>query len=139
MNKSISVSTIINKDIESVWKAWTNPMDITKWAFATDDWECPYATNDLSIGGRFMTKMKPKNSEDGFDFTGTYTVVETNKEIAYTIDDGRKVKILFKVLGPNETEVTEDFDLENENPEEMQRTGWQQIMNNFKKHVEGTH
>jgi hypothetical protein len=48
---------------------------------------------------------------------------------------GRNVSISFESIGET-TKVTETFDPEHENPEEMQRAGWQAILENFKKYVE---
>ena len=72
-----------------------------------------------------------------FDLTGSYTQVDLHKLIAYTMDgdDARKVVTMFESDGTTTT-ITETFDPENENPEEMQRTGWQSILDNFKKYVE---
>lgn len=133
--KHITVETIVNAPVEKVWTAWTEPAHITKWAFASDDWEAPYAENDVTVGGKFLTKMAPKNSTEGFDFTGTYTAVTPHQLIEYTMDDGRKVSVQFQDLD-GKTKVIETFEMENENPEEVQRGGWQAILDNFKKHAE---
>lgn len=132
----ITIQTTINAPIEKVWEYWNSPEHIPGWAFASDDWEAPYAENDLKVGGKFKTTMAAKDKSASFDFTGTYTQVDENQRIEYTIDDGRKVSVRFESLGNNETKVTETFDPENENSEEMQRDGWQSILNNFKKYVE---
>ena len=140
MNK-ITVETIINAPIEKVWKYWNDPEHITKWAFASDDWEAPHATNNLTVGGTFVTTMVAKDKSVSFDFGGTYTTIIPHELIEYTMDKfpgeevGRNVSILFEAVGDT-TKVTETFDLENENSEEMQRAGWQAILDNFKKHVE---
>ena len=57
------------------------------------------------------------------------------KKIDYTIPDGRKVEITFTNMGIA-TIVTEKFDPEKENTNEVQKEGWQSILNNFKKYVE---
>lgn len=134
----ITIETTINSDLQNVWEKWNSPEDITKWSFASDDWECPRATNDLQVGGRFSTTMAAKDGSTSFDFTGTYTLVEPMSKIQYTMDgEGkRKVTVLFEKVSDNQTKVTETFDPENQNPEEMQRGGWQAILENFKKHVE---
>ncbi len=137
MSKSITIEAIINAPVEKVWQFWNQPEHITKWAFASYDWEAPNAENDLKVGGKFKTVMAAKNKSSKFDFTGTYSTVDQYKEIAYTIDgdDARKVVIAFENLG-DKTKVTETFEMENENTEELQRSGWQAILDNFKKHVE---
>ncbi len=135
MSQSITVQTTINAPIEKVWECWTAPEHITQWAFASDDWEAPAAENDLREGGKFSTTMAAKDKSASFDFNGVYTVVKTHERIEYTIEDGREVKIEFAET-PEGVVITETFEMENENSEEMQRAGWQAIMNNFKKHVE---
>ena len=138
MKSPITVQTVISAPIETIWDTWTKPEHITKWAFAADDWIAPRAENDVRTGGKFLTRMEAKDGSTGFDFTGTYTEVEQYKKIAYVMDgdDQRKVVVEF-VPESGGIKVTETFDPENENPEEMQRGGWQAILENFKKYVEG--
>ncbi len=133
----ITVETTVNAPIEKVWEYWNSPEHITKWAFASDDWECPSAENDLRTGGTFKTVMASKDGRESFDLMGTYTAVEENKLIEYNMEgeDKRHVKTEFSEL-PNSTKITETFDTEKENTEELQRSGWQAILDNFKKYVE---
>lgn len=133
--EQITVTATVNAPIEKVWKAWTTPADITQWCNASDDWHAPKAENDLRPGGSFSTRMEAKDGSFGFDFGGVYDEVETNKLISYSMSDGRKVKISFEGNG-NETKVLETFDAETQNPVDMQRDGWQAILNNFKKYTE---
>lgn len=135
MSQSITVKIIVNAPISKVWEYWTNPNHITQWAFASDDWEAPAAENDVRVDGRFKTTMAAKDKSASFDFTGTYTAVETNKFMEYNIDDGRQVKIEFAET-PEGVVVTETFEMEGTHSEEQQRSGWQAILENFKKHVE---
>ncbi len=137
MNNAITVETIVNAPLDKVWECWTKPEHIIKWAFASDDWEAPFAENDVRTGGRFKTTMSAKDKSASFDFTGTYTNVNGQELIEYDIDDGRKVQIMFKEV-PEGVKVTETFQMENENSEEMQRAGWQAILENFKKYTEST-
>lgn len=134
--KKITVEVTVNAGIEKVWEYWTSPEHITKWAFADETWEAPYAENDLKTDGRFLTKMSAKDGSSGFDFTGVYTNVVPMEKIEYTMDDGRTVAIDFQKIGDGSVRVVEEFEMENENSEELQRSGWQAFMNNFKKHVE---
>ncbi|MDA6070944.1 SRPBCC family protein [Flavobacterium sp. AC] len=131
----ITVQSTINASIDKVWEFWTLPEHITKWSFASPEWHTPYAENDLREGGKFKSTMAAKDSSMSFDFGGEYTLIEKNKTIEYVLEDGRKVKIDFEAT-PNGVEVTQRFDPETQNPEEMQRGGWQAIMNNFKSYVE---
>ncbi len=135
--EAITIKTLVNAPVEKVWEVWTDPKHIVKWAFASDDWEAPYADNDVKVGGRFKTTMAAKDKSASFDFTGIYTAVTENKLIEYDIDDGRHVKAEFKEV-PDGVNITVIFDPENENPIEMQRSGWQTILDNFKKYVEST-
>lgn len=132
---SITVQTTVNAPVEKVWKIWNAPEDITKWAVGSPDWHTPYAENDLKVGGKFLSRMAAKDGSASFDFTGAYDVVQLHKTIAYTMDDGRKVNILFTTDGKSTT-ITETFECETENTPELQREGWQGILDNFKKHVE---
>jgi uncharacterized protein YndB with AHSA1/START domain len=131
----ITISTTINAPIAEVWKFWNLPEHITRWAFASDDWEAPSAENDLQIGGRFKTRMQSKDGKDGFDFEGVYDAVVENKLIVYTLTDGRQVTITFDE-GEEGVKITETFEPESENSEELQRSGWQAILDNFKRYVE---
>jgi len=131
----ITVETTVNASIDKVWNFWTLPEHITKWAFASPDWHSQYAENDLREGGKFTTNMAAKDGSMSFDFCGTYTLIKQNESIEYTMGDGRKAEIAFKET-PDGVEIIERFDPETENPEEMQRGGWQAILNNFKSYVE---
>jgi len=133
--KLITVEAVIKAPIQKVWASWSEPNHITKWAQASDDWHAPYADNDLRTGGKFKTTMVAKDGIVRFGFEGEDTDVEENKVIEYIIADGRKVKIVFTADG-NETKVTETFEPEGTNDVEMQRAGWQAILNNFKKYTE---
>ncbi len=106
------------------------------WAFASDDWEAPAAENDLCVGGKFKTTMAAKDKSKSFDFAGIYTTVTKYKLIEYDMTDGRHVKIVFTET-PDGVKVTETFDPEQENTEELQRSGWQAILDNFKKYIVG--
>lgn len=133
--QNITVETIINASIEKVWQCWTLPEHITQWNNASDDWHTPFAENDLRTGGKFLSRMEAKDGSFGFDFGGVYTQVIPHQLIAYEMGDGRKVEINFSITG-NETKVVETFEAETENSIELQRGGWQAILNNFKKYVE---
>jgi uncharacterized protein YndB with AHSA1/START domain len=135
MKEAITVQTVVNAPIARVWECWNKPEHITGWAFASNDWEAPAAENDLRTGGKFKTVMAAKDKSTGFDFTGTYSVVKENQLIEYEMDDGRHVKVEFENTTRG-VKVSETFEPENKYPLEMQRSGWQAILNNFKKYVE---
>lgn len=134
--KSITIETIVNAPMEKVWERFTAPEHITKWAFATDEWHAPLAENDLRVGGQFKTRMEAKDGSMGFDFGGEYTKVEPHQAIEYCMSDGREVKVYFSKSEDGSIKVVETFDMEHTNSEELQRNGWQAILDNFKKHTE---
>lgn len=131
----ITVSALVKAPVEKVWEVWFTPEHITKWNAASDDWHTPSATADLRPGGTFTARMEAKDGSFGFDFFGTYDEVKTNEHVSITIGDGRKWTVDFTPQG-NNTLVTEAFEAESTNPVEMQRGGWQAILDNFKKYTE---
>lgn len=131
----ITVSTLVDKPAAHVWERWTTPAHIMQWNAASDDWHCPKATNDLKAGGKFSSTMAARDGSFSFDFDGIYDDVQPNKRIAYTMADGRTCEILFAEEGGG-TRVTESFDAETMNPVDMQRAGWQAILDRFKAHAE---
>lgn len=133
--EAITIEAVINAPIAKVWEYWNAPEHITQWAFASDTWEAPAAQNDLRVGGNFVTTMAAKDKSARFDFGGTYTVVEHHQRIEYVMGDGRQVKITFTEVADG-VKVVQSFDPERQNSREMQRDGWQAILNNFKKHAE---
>jgi uncharacterized protein YndB with AHSA1/START domain len=132
---SVTVEATVKAPIGKVWDTWNAPQHITKWCAASEDWHAPKAENDLRDGGTFTTRMEAKDGSFGFDFGGVYTKVQKHKLIDYELGDGRKVHITFQPNG-NETKIVETFDTESENPVEMQREGWQAILNNYKNYTE---
>lgn len=133
MNK-ITVQTTIAADSQKVWEYYTNPQHITNWNFASDDWCCPSASNDLKVGGHYVARMEAKDGSFGFDFEAVYTAVNAGKNFTYEFG-GRYATIEFKETN-GQTEVVIIFDPETENPIELQQTGWQAILDNFKRYVE---
>lgn len=131
----ITVNNTINAPVKKVWEYWTKPEHITLWNNASDDWYTPSAENDLRVGGKFIARMEAKDGSMGFDFGGVYDSVKENEYIEYTMDDGRKVIVRFTSKG-DQTDVVESFDAEETNSIDMQRDGWQAILNNFKKYTE---
>jgi uncharacterized protein YndB with AHSA1/START domain len=135
-NKTIiTVEATINAPVDKVWQNWTGPEHITKWNNASDDWHTTRSENDLRVGGKFLSRMEAKDGSVGFDFGGTYDAVKENEYIEYIMGDGRKVKTWFTANG-NSTEVVESFEAENTHSLEMQKGGWQAILDSFKKYTE---
>jgi uncharacterized protein YndB with AHSA1/START domain len=131
----ITVEVSVKAPFKKVWECFTEPSHIVKWNFASDDWCTPKAENDLRDGGKLKYRMEAKDGSAAFDFEGSFTKIEEYKLIAYQIADGRNVEITF-TENENGTLVTETFEAENTNSLELQRQGWQAILDNFKKHVE---
>jgi uncharacterized protein YndB with AHSA1/START domain len=131
----ITVENTINSPVEKVWRYWTEPSHITNWNNASDDWHTPWAKNDLRPGGHFSCRMEAKDGSIGFEFGGVYDQVREPEYIAYTMGDGRKVNIHFTPNG-NSTKVTESFEAEETNSVELQKGGWQSILDNFKRYTE---
>lgn len=131
----ITVNALVNASLETVWDSWTNPKHIVNWNFASDDWHAPAAKNDLSIGGAFAYTMAAKDGSFSFDFTGKFAEITPNKSISYILDDDRKVDITFELF-EGQVMVIESFEAETQNPEDLQKTGWQAILDNFKKYTE---
>ena len=131
----ITIEAIVNAPTEKVWTNWTDPKHIVKWNAASEDWHTPRAENDVREGGKFSIRMEAKDGSQGFDFGGVYDIVIENELIEYTIGDGRKVDVHFTNEN-GKTKVIETFEAENTYPIEMQRGGWQAILDNFKRYTE---
>jgi uncharacterized protein YndB with AHSA1/START domain len=131
----ITVETTVKAKPAKVWDAWNTPADIQQWNTAQDDWHTTRSTVDLREGGRFLSRMEAKDGSVGFDFEGTYTRIVPRKTIEYRMDDGREVQVEFAERGGG-VHVKTTFDAETENPPELQRAGWQAILDNFGRYVE---
>jgi uncharacterized protein YndB with AHSA1/START domain len=135
MSETITVQQTVNAPVEKVWEYWTTPEHITQWNAASDDWYSPRAESDLKPGGRFSYRMEARDGSVGFDFEGTYDAVTPQQSLEYTLGDGRKAWIEFSGEGEG-TNVVERFEAETTHPVEMQQTGWQAILDNFKRYTE---
>lgn len=135
MENKIEISAEVQASIDKVWEAWTEPQHITKWNFASPEWHCPYAENDMRPGGKYKARMEAKDGSFGFDFEAIYDEIVPASKIKYTMLDGRESITTFEALGGT-TKITTWFDPENQNPVEFQKAGWQAILDNFKVYVE---
>ena len=131
----ITIETVVKAELNRVWEAWSNPEDIKQWNAASDDWHTTQSAVDLREGGRFSSRMEAKDGSEGFEFEGTYTQVVPRKLIEYRMGDGRDVRVEFKPDAGGVL-VRETFEAETQNPPEMQRGGWQAILDKFASHVE---
>ena len=130
----ITVETLVKAELNTVWGAWNNPEDIKQWNAASADWHTTRTTVDLREGGKFVSRMEAKDGSEGFDFEGTYTRIVPRKLIEYRIADGRDVKVEFTERA-GAVLLQETFEAESENTPELQRQGWQAILDNFARHV----
>lgn len=131
----IIVQAIVSADKQKTWNCYTQPEHITRWNFATDEWQCPDASNDMRVGGKYTARMEAKDGSAGFDFVATYNEIIEGENFTYTLPDNRVVHVNFRELG-DKTEVIITFDAEKEYPPELQRDGWQAILDNFRKYTE---
>ncbi len=132
----ITVESTIEAPIDMVWDFWTKPEHVMHWNFASNDWHCPNANSDFNIGGEFHYIMAAKDGSVEFDFCGTYTKIIDKTFIEIFLEDGRELNIQFESEG-NVTKIIETFEPEEVNSIELQKQGWQAILNNFKLYVEG--
>lgn len=132
----IKMDITILKSVNKVWDYFTDPDHITEWNYATDDWVCPSAENNLVVGGTFNYRMEAKDGSFGHDFAGTYDEIIPLKKISYHLTDGRRVELIFEEEELNMTKLTETFEPDPQEPAQMQREGWYGILNNFHKYVE---
>lgn len=141
MNKpertKVKVTATINAPVGKVWNFWTNPSHIVNWNNASEDWHTPYAENDLRKGGKFLSRMAAKDGSMSFDFSGTYSNVTENELLEYDLVDGRTVSVTFEADNDSTT-VTEVFDAEDVHSVDIQRAGWQAILDNFKRYTEAS-
>ena len=131
----ITIEAVIDADIQKVWNYYNSTEHITKWNYASDDWHCPKAENDMKIGGVYLARMEAKDGSFGFDFKAIYDEIIPMAKVAYTLEDDRKVVTIFEKQG-DKTKVITFFDAEGMNPIDMQKAGWQSILNNFKRYTE---
>ncbi len=131
----ITVEALINAPLDKVWITWNTPTDVMKWNAASEDWHTTHAEIDLKIGGRFSYRMEAKDGSFGFDFWGIYSQIEEPSFLEIFLGDGRKMTVYFAMDG-DQTRVKEVFEAETENSIELQKNGWQAILNNFKKYIE---
>lgn len=131
----ITIEVDLNVPVDQAWSAWTSPEDITAWNFASDDWCCPSARIDLTVGGKFNYRMESKDGAMGFDLEGVFTYLNLNESIHYKLDDDRQVTVEFQETSSG-VKVIQSFEAEGTHTVEQQREGWQSILNNFKRHVE---
>lgn len=132
----ITIEATVHVPVAKAWKLWNETEHVKQWNNASPDWHTPEAENDVRTGGRFNYRMEAKDGSFGFDFGGVYDAVQPNELIEYTLGDGRKVKNSFEDQEGGKTHIVISFEAESQNPPEMQKGGWQAILDNFKKYAE---
>jgi len=130
----IRIETLVNSDMARTWAAWNTPEDINRWNAASADWHTPYSSVDLRVGGGFLYRMEARDGSMGFDFKGTYSNIIEHERIEYELEDGRSVVVEFGAADGG-IRVTEIFEADSENSPDLQRQGWQSILDNFARHV----
>jgi uncharacterized protein YndB with AHSA1/START domain len=133
--QQITVATTVPLAPERAWELYTDPRHVTQWNFAVNEWHCPSATIDLRVGGRHTARMEAKDGSFGFDFEGSYTEVDAPHSLTLLLGDGRQSRTTFEPSAGG-TLVQTTFDAEGENSADMQRDGWQAILNNYRKYAE---
>lgn len=131
----VTVQATVNADSKKAWDYYMQPKHITQWNFADPSWHCPSAENDARVGGTYRARMEAKDQSFGFDFEAVYTEMSPGKSFTYKMGDGRMADVRFEDKA-GKTEVTVNFDAENQNPVEMQKGGWQAILNSYKNYTE---
>jgi uncharacterized protein YndB with AHSA1/START domain len=131
----ITIQAVVAADRQKVWNCYTQPEHITKWNFATDTWHCPAASNDMRVGGKYLARMEAKDGSFAFDFEAVYNEIVDGEKFTYTMPDNREIQVSFEKMD-DKTRVTVTFDPENVNPVDLQRDGWQSILDNFRRYAE---
>lgn len=133
--KKITISVEVPLAPEQAWQVYTDPNEVIRWNFASDDWHCPSVSNDLRVGEFYNARMEAKDGSFGFDFEGRYSEVEAPHALTLVLGDGRESRTTFM---PSEkgTRVQTVFDPEPSNPVEMQQAGWQAILSNYQRRAE---
>lgn len=132
----ITIQAEVAVEKSKLWDFYTLPEHIIHWNFADPSWHCPRASNDMIIGGEYHARMEAKDGSFGFDFIAKYSEINFCENFIYGFA-GREVIVSFTEISANKTLITIIFDPETENPVDLQRTGWQMILNNFKNYAEG--
>ena len=134
MTTRITVQTHVSAAPELAWNVYTQPEHICAWNAASPDWHTPRATTDLRVGGRFSSRMEARDGSMGFDFEGTWTRVAPFTALSYTMPNGREADITF-AQDDSGTAVVVTFDAEETHPLDMQKAGWQSILDNYARYI----
>ncbi|MFN5370703.1 MAG: SRPBCC domain-containing protein [Bacteroidia bacterium] len=131
----IKVEVVVNASLEEAWRRFTQPEHIVNWNAASADWHCPAARNELKAGGTFSYRMEARDGSMGFDFSGKFIAVEPLKHLSILLDDKRSLEVWFEAQADG-VRITEEFEAEQENEPELQRMGWQAILDAYARYCE---
>jgi uncharacterized protein YndB with AHSA1/START domain len=137
MTSTITIEAFVPVTPQQAWDAFTSPTAITQWNQASPEWHCPTATVDLQVGGKHVARMEARDGSFGFDFEGIYEEVDAPRAVTLRLGDGRKSRTTFLGEGVG-TRVATTFDPESIHSTEMQRAGWQAILNSYAAYVTRT-
>ena len=141
----LTVSSIVQAPLATVWQAFWRSEHIVHWCFASDDWHCPKSVSQEPVVGEiFCNTFAAKDGSFAFDLTARHDLVVPLKRVVYTmwemkeyfLEAGRKVEVSFEERAEGIL-ITEVFDAEEIHAHEMQIAGWRAILENFKRYVEG--
>lgn len=130
----INVMTQVQRSIDQAWQLFTDPVHVMGWNFSNADWWCPKAESALKEGGKFTYRMESRDGKNGFDYFGTFETIERNQRLVMRLGDGRKVEVLFNETYDG-TEIIERFNPDTETPHDLQKKGWQAILDQFKTYA----
>lgn len=130
----IEITAFVPAPLDAAWADYTSPEAIMRWNQASPDWRCTSASVDLRVGGRHVVRVEARDGSFGFDFEGVYEEVDAPLALTLRLNDGRRARTTFVPEGVG-TRVTTVFDPKTENPIELQRDGWQAILNSYAAHV----
>jgi uncharacterized protein YndB with AHSA1/START domain len=137
-NQPISVSTTVDVPRSETWHYYTEAEHVINWNFASEDWHCPAARNDLREGGTFAITMASKDGNMEVELEGTYEEIKPEQHIAYTLENGNKVTVDFKDQDDG-TRVDIRFEPDPDEDHDSQRDQWEGILGNFRQYAERMH
>ena len=106
---SLRISRVINADTETVFRAWTQPDHMQKWA-CPGDATVEDVEIDFRVGGAYRIRMK--GEEGNWTAVGVYREIDPPKRLVYTWDwEEKEVKMSVhdRLGSADETVVTVEF------------------------------
>jgi len=131
----VTVECVVDVSVEKAWVLWTNVDHIVHWSL-WPGWHVPGAVNDLTKAGRFFYRMEDKSTKEGFDYSGVHDEIEECKLIRSHLDDGRTIEVAFSAETDCTTRVTQTLQPKSTYSAELQKQGWQEVMDTFRAYAE---